>query len=93
MNTKTERLIITGCKHPLSEGFHNFLSLGFDNPIICQNCAEEPKFNETKKCPIYAKEGQRLVMAKTCTQHETCISSDSNLPTCKCWCAECKEAK
>ena len=28
---------------------------------------------------------------KTCSQHDTCVSSDSSLPMCKCWCAECKE--
>jgi hypothetical protein len=29
--------------------------------------------------------------AKTCSQHDTCVSSDSSLPMCKCWCAECME--
>ena len=28
---------------------------------------------------------------KTCSQHQTCTASDSYLPICKCWCAECKE--
>ena len=28
---------------------------------------------------------------KTCDQHPTCSASDSYLPVCKCWCAECKE--
>lgn len=28
---------------------------------------------------------------KTCSQHDTCQSSDSQLAICKCWCAECKE--
>jgi len=28
---------------------------------------------------------------KTCSQHELCQSSDSQLAICKCWCAECKE--
>ena len=28
---------------------------------------------------------------KTCSQHPTCSASDSSLPICKCWCAECKE--
>ena len=28
---------------------------------------------------------------KTCSQHDTCSSSDSSLPICKCWCAECRE--
>jgi hypothetical protein len=29
--------------------------------------------------------------AKTCSQHELCQSSDSQLAICKCWCAECKD--
>lgn len=29
--------------------------------------------------------------SKTCSQHDSCVSSDSSLPMCKCWCAECKE--
>jgi hypothetical protein len=29
--------------------------------------------------------------AKTCSQHNTCESSDSQLAICLCWCAECKE--
>ena len=29
--------------------------------------------------------------SKTCSQHELCSSSDSQLAICKCWCAECKE--
>lgn len=28
---------------------------------------------------------------KTCSQHDTCESSDSQLAICKCWCAECKD--
>jgi hypothetical protein len=28
---------------------------------------------------------------KTCSQHPTCSASDSYLPLCKCWCAECKD--
>jgi len=28
---------------------------------------------------------------KTCSQHQTCTASDSYLPICKCWCAECKD--
>jgi hypothetical protein len=28
---------------------------------------------------------------KTCSQHDLCVSSDSQLAICKCWCAECKE--
>ena len=28
---------------------------------------------------------------KKCDTHTICIASDSNLPECKCWCAECKE--
>ena len=28
---------------------------------------------------------------KTCSQHDSCESSDSQLAICKCWCAECKE--
>jgi hypothetical protein len=28
---------------------------------------------------------------KTCDQHPTCSASDSYLPLCKCWCAECKD--
>jgi hypothetical protein len=28
---------------------------------------------------------------KTCSQHELCQSSDSQLAICLCWCAECKE--
>ena len=27
----------------------------------------------------------------TCSQHDSCQSSDSQLAICKCWCAECKE--
>jgi hypothetical protein len=26
-----------------------------------------------------------------CSQHEICFASDSKLPVCKCWCAQCKE--
>lgn len=26
-----------------------------------------------------------------CSTHAICVSSDSNLPECKCWCAECKD--
>jgi hypothetical protein len=29
--------------------------------------------------------------AKSCPQHPTCVSSDSGLPECRCWCAECRE--
>ena len=29
--------------------------------------------------------------SNTCSQHKTCYASDSNLPVCKCWCAQCKE--
>jgi hypothetical protein len=29
--------------------------------------------------------------SKTCSQHELCQSSDSQLAICLCWCAECKE--
>lgn len=25
-----------------------------------------------------------------CMTHSVCVSSDSGLPECKCWCAECK---
>ena len=28
---------------------------------------------------------------KTCSQHPVCSASDSYLPLCKCWCAECKD--
>ena len=28
-----------------------------------------------------------------CNFHGVCVSSDSNLAECKCWCAECKENK
>jgi hypothetical protein len=28
---------------------------------------------------------------KTCSQHDSCESSDSKLAICKCWCAECKD--
>jgi hypothetical protein len=28
---------------------------------------------------------------KTCSQHDTCTASDSQLAICKCWCAECKD--
>lgn len=28
-----------------------------------------------------------------CNFHGVCVSSDSKLPECKCWCAECKEYK
>jgi hypothetical protein len=27
----------------------------------------------------------------TCTEHASCTTSDSNLPECSCWCAECHE--
>lgn len=26
-----------------------------------------------------------------CSTHAICLSSDSKLPECKCWCAECKD--
>lgn len=26
-----------------------------------------------------------------CAMHPTCIASDSGLPTCDCWCAQCLE--
>ena len=29
--------------------------------------------------------------SKTCSQHNICESSDSQLAICKCWCAECKD--
>jgi hypothetical protein len=29
--------------------------------------------------------------SKTCSQHQICTSSDSQLAICKCWCAECKD--
>ena len=29
--------------------------------------------------------------SNSCSQHDTCSSSDSNMAICKCWCAECKE--
>jgi len=29
--------------------------------------------------------------AKTCSQHELCQSSDSQLAICLCWCAECAD--
>lgn len=32
-------------------------------------------------------------MKTRCSFHGICISSDSKLPECKCWCAECKENK
>jgi hypothetical protein len=35
----------------------------------------------------------RESMKTRCEFHAVCISSDSNLPECKCWCAECKENK
>ena len=28
---------------------------------------------------------------KTCSQHDICEGSDSELAICLCWCAECKE--
>lgn len=28
---------------------------------------------------------------KTCSQHEVCQSSDSQLAICECWCAECAD--
>ena len=28
---------------------------------------------------------------KTCSQHQICEASDSQLAICKCWCAECKD--
>ena len=28
---------------------------------------------------------------KQCSQHDICEGSDSYLPMCECWCAECKE--
>lgn len=32
-----------------------------------------------------------MMKRNTCTQHAICEASDSNLPICKCWCAECHE--
>lgn len=29
--------------------------------------------------------------ARSCSTHAVCASSDSKLPECKCWCAECKD--
>ena len=29
--------------------------------------------------------------SKSCSQHPVCSASDSYLPLCKCWCAECKD--
>ena len=35
----------------------------------------------------------RESMKTACYFCRTCNASDSELPTCKCWCAECKEYK
>jgi hypothetical protein len=32
-----------------------------------------------------------MLKDNSCSQHDICISSDSNMAVCKCWCAECKE--
>lgn len=36
---------------------------------------------------------ERRIAAMCRGTHPLCISSDSGLPECACWCAECKEAR
>ena len=36
---------------------------------------------------------ERRVAAMCHGTHPICVSSDSLLPECACWCAECKEAR
>lgn len=44
----------------------------------------------------YTENGKRYqYKARKCINntHPICISSDSNLPECICWCAECREQR